>query len=245
MWAGTDMGVAVAPRQRTRYAPPFDVREHTLSELVERGGRTIPNDSASLFNKDGFRTIYTAGNVGLLERPGVSVIGSRKVSPDGIKRTKRIARELAEAGVVVVSGLAKGVDTAAHRGAIDAGGATMAVIGTPLTRVYPAENADLQEAIYTEHLLVSQFAPGARTYPSDFPKRNRVMATLSDASVIVEASDTSGTLHQAAECGRLGRWLFIMQSVIDNPSLTWPAKFLQNERVAPLRSVADIVDRLG
>ena len=133
---------------------------------------------------------------------------------------------MAEAGVVVVSGLAEGIDTEALTGAIEAGGKVAAVIGTPLDTVYPAKNRVLQEAIYRDHLLVSQFAPKSRVFPSNFPARNRTMAALSDASVVIEASDTSGTLHQAAECQRLGRWLVIAKNVADDPALTWPGKFL-------------------
>jgi DNA processing protein len=152
---------------------------------------------------------------------------------------------LAQRGITVVSGLARGVDAAAHLGALEENGHTVAVIGTPLDRAYPAENASLQEDIYRKHLLLTPFPIGERVYPSNFPKRNRVMAAVSDATVIVEASDTSGTLHQAAECGLLGRWLFIMKSVADNPDLKWPAKFIGKERVAILSSTMQIINAIG
>jgi len=140
-----------------------------------------------------------------------------------------------------MSGLALGVDTAAHTAALAAGGSTVAVVGTPLDRAYPAENASLQETIYTHHLLISPFRAGERTYRSSFPKRNRVMAALSDATVIVEASDTSGSLHQAAECVRLGRWLFIAKSLAENRDLEWPKKFLKSPRTAVLSETSDLV----
>ena len=92
----------------------------------------------------------------------------------------------------------------------------------------PPENASLQEEIYRRHLLISPFRVGERISKSNFPKRNRVMAAITDATVIIEASDTSGALHQVAECVRLGRWLFIAKSLADNPSIAWPAKFLQS-----------------
>ena len=138
-----------------------------------------------------------------------------------------------------------GVDTAAHFGAMDNGGRTIAVIGTPLNKAYPAENAEVQERIYREHLLLSPFAEGERTFKSSFPKRNRVMALLTDATVIVEASDTSGSLHQAAECVRSGRWLFIMKSVMDDPKLTWPHNFLGNPKVRLLHNTDEIVDAIS
>jgi DNA processing protein len=143
-----------------------------------------------------------------------------------------------------VSGLAKGVDRAAHEGALAAGGKTVAVIGTPLSKAYPIENAHLQEQIYREHLLISPFAEGEAVYKSNFPARNRVMAALSDATAIIEASDTSGTLHQAAECTRLKRWLFISQAIVDDPTVTWPAKFLSYERAVVLTKVSDITERI-
>jgi predicted Rossmann fold nucleotide-binding protein DprA/Smf involved in DNA uptake len=142
----------------------------------------------------------------------------------------------------VVSGLAKGVDTAALQSALESGGRTAAVIGTPLDKAYPVENARMQERLWSEHLLMTPFRVGEQTFKGNFPKRNRVMAAVSDATVIVEASDTSGTLHQAAECGRLGRWLFIMRSVAEDSSLTWPAKFIDKPNVAVLASTQDILD---
>ena len=137
------------------------------------------------------------------------------------------------------------MDAAAHTSAIEHNGSTIAVIGTPLDKAYPAENSALQEWIYNEHLLISPFRQGEAVFRGNFPKRNRVMAALSDATVIVEASDTSGTLHQAAECQRLGRWLFVMKSVAEDPALEWPKSFLGKEKVAVLTSTLDIVNVIG
>ena len=118
------------------------------------------------------------------------------------------------------------------------------MIGTPVDRAYPAANKALQERIYREHLLISQFTPGERVFPSNFPERNKLMAAVSDASVIIEAGETSGTLHQAAECVRLGRWLFIAKSVANDPSLTWPSKFLPLPRCRILAKTEDVLDAL-
>jgi DNA processing protein len=170
--------------------------------------------------------IYCAGSLSLLESRCVAVVGTRKPSRDGAARARRLARELAEAGVVVVSGLALGIDTEALSAAIEAGGRVVAVIGAPVDKPNVVANTELQERIYGDHLLVSQFAPGSTISRFNFPKRNRTMAALSDATVIVEASDTSGTLHQAAECARLGRRLFIARSVVEDRRLSWPASFL-------------------
>lgn len=234
------------PEKRAGYRPPEHVISMPLGEVLEIARRPILKEQEGLFKKaeESDPIIFLSGDIDLLRLKSVSVIGARSVSDDGLSRASRISRELAAEGVVVTSGLAKGVDTAAHRAAISVGGRTISVIGTPLEKAYPAENAALQQEIYLRHLLVTQSPPGQRTFQSDFPKRNRLMAALSDGSVIVEASDTSGTLHQAAECLRLGRWLFIMRSVIENKTLSWPARFIDNPRTVVLTRVEDILSRI-
>lgn len=233
--------------RRSRYDPPDTVNETLFSEFLSAIGRDIPQPQKGLFPRAEQRDppLFWSGDLNVLRQPAVCVIGAREVSDAGRRRARRIARVLAEAGVSVVSGLARGIDTAAHESALESGGRTAAVIGTPTGRCYPAENARLQETIWREQLLISQFPEGHRTYPSDFPKRNRLMAAVTDGSIIVEASDSSGSLHQAAECVRLGRWLFIMRSVVEDPSLTWPQKFLGNERVVVLSDPEDVLARVA
>ncbi|GBQ91530.1 putative DNA processing protein DprA [Acetobacter nitrogenifigens DSM 23921 = NBRC 105050] len=236
--------------RKPRYSPPDTPHEVDLLSLVERTKRPFKNDRQIDFlrptgaSKNAGVNVFYAGELSVLNFPCVSIVGTREVSEGGFLRAHRLARQLAEAGVTVVSGLARGVDTAALTGAIKHKGRVAAVIGTPLAKAYPAENACLQEHIWQDHLLLSPFAEGEAVYRSNFPKRNRVMAAISDATVIVEASDTSGTLHQAAECQRLGRWLFIMKSVVDDPRLTWPSKFLGHEKTHILENTHDIVERI-
>lgn len=237
-------------RRRSGYAPPPDVVALPIATLI--GHRRVP---AKLQGRLGFgdeqepggRSAWTAGDLALLERPCVAVVGTRDVSTAGAARTRRLARELVRAGVVIVSGLARGVDTVALETALEHGGRVAAVIGTPIDQAYPAENAALQETIYRDHLLISQFASGARVFRSNFPERNKLMAAISDATVIMEAGETSGTLHQAAECVRLERWLFIARSMVEDPRLTWPADFLKPDqgRVQPLDDTAQILAALG
>ena len=169
--------------------------------------------------------LYAQGDLHLAQAGvRVAIVGARKSTPEGLRRARKLAIELASHGVIIVSGLAEGIDTAAHAGAMSvAGGRTIAVIGTPLDKSYPAKNRALQETIAREHLVVSPFAEGTRAYPSNFPYRNRVMALLSDATVIVEASDTSGSISQGWEAIRLGRLLCIMKSITERRDLTWPA----------------------
>lgn len=233
-------------KPRHRYNPPGNVRTASLRDLLSLAGRSgLQDDQFTLLSgrrDDPDVTVFLAGNLDLLKSSAVSIVGTREVSEDGRLRAGRLARELSKSGIVVTSGLARGVDTAAHEAAIENRAHTIAVIGTPIDKAYPAENSELQELIYRDHLLLSQFPSGERVFQSNFPKRNRVMAALTDATVIVEASDTSGTLHQAAECQRLGRWLFIMKSVAENPGLKWPKKFIGKEKVVVLTSTAEIVD---
>jgi DNA processing protein len=157
----------------------------------------------------------------------VSIVGTRKPSEQGIRDAECLAKTLVEHGVIVVSGLAEGIDTAAHETAIRSGGKTIAVLGTPLEIAYPVKNKALLDTIKTHHLAVSQFAPDYPTTPGNFPMRNRTMALLSDATIIVEATENSGTKHQGWEALRLGRLIFILRSVLDNPALSWPREMVK------------------
>jgi DNA protecting protein DprA len=238
-------------RQSGGYTAPTSVKLAWLRDLLHssnRGaltGRQLdflrPDDSGQADDTK----LHYSGDIELVKRPCVSIVGTRGASHEGRARAFRLAQELVRRGVVIVSGLASGIDTAAQNSAIEHGGRTIGVIGTPLSKTYPSENAPLQEKIWREHLLMSPFPEGQPVYRSNFPRRNLVMAALSDATVIVEASDTSGTLHQAAECHKLGRWLFIMKAVVEDESLSWPGKFLKYPKVATLSSVEEIFSTLG
>ena len=191
-----------------------------------------------------FPKVYCVGDLALLDRPGVAIVGSRKASAEARRRAQQLARECAKAGIVVISGLAEGVDHAAHQSAIEHGGRTIAVVGTPLDKVYPPRHAQLQEQIYREHLLVSAFPWGDRFVPTNFPERNRIMARLAKATVIIEAGDTSGSLHQAAESVEVGHPVFIARAVVDNPKVTWPGRFIGEGKPLGriLRSASDVID---
>ena len=158
--------------------------------------------------------LYVAGDENLL-RSGrrVSVVGSRMASPDSLKRTRKLVRALVEREITVTSGLAIGVDTAAHREAITRGGRTVAVLGTPVHQTYPRKNLELHREIVRTHAAVSQFPSGTPIRPGNFPLRNRTMALLSDATVIVAASERSGTFYQGWEALRLGRELLVLESL--------------------------------
>jgi DNA processing protein len=171
--------------------------------------------------------LYIEGDKALLSTGvRVSVVGSRKLSPQGAKRAQAFTDALVRHGITVVSGLAEGADTVAHESAIAAGGRTVAVLGTPLSQAFPAKNKALLETIKRHHLAVSQFPEGYGYKKENFPRRNRTMALISDATVIVEAGEQSGTRHQGWEALRLGRLVFIMENVAENPELTWPREMI-------------------
>ena len=195
--------------------------------------------------------LYFLGSWQLAEAPRrVAVVGTRKVSPEGAARARKLVRALVEHDFTIVSGLAEGVDTIAHTTAIEAGGRTIAVIGTPISEVYPKENADLQRRIAQEFLLVSQVPVlryKAQTWKGNrffFPERNKTMSALSEATIIVEASETSGTLIQAQAALDQGRKLFILESNFQNPAITWPAKFEKLGAIR-VREFDDILRVLG
>jgi DNA processing protein len=172
--------------------------------------------------------LYVCGNLSFLQADArVAVVGSRKASLPGRKRVARLVEALVERGVVIVSGLAAGIDTAAHEETLKRGGSTIAVLGTPLNEAHPASNAPLQRLLMEKHLVITQFPVGHPTLRSNFPRRNRTMALLCNASVIVEAGESSGTLSQGWEALRLNRPLFILKSVFENAELKWPEEMRQ------------------
>ena len=171
--------------------------------------------------------VFVQGDTLLARMPRVSIVGTREPSSQAITQVKLIVEALVAEDIVIVSGLARGVDTAAHRAAMMAGGRTIAVIGTPLDACYPDENRRLQEAIAQDHLLVSQFEPGTNIAPSNFPARNLTMALISDATIIVEAGEKSGTRHQGWEAIRIGRPLFILEDVLVKSDISWARSMLE------------------
>ena len=145
---------------------------------------------------------------------GVAIVGTRQATPDGRRRAEELAGGLARRGVTVVSGLAAGIDTAAHSGALAAGGRTVAVIGTGLRRCYPRENAKLQDLIAGQGMVISQFLPDAPPTKTSFPMRNAVMSGYAAATVVVEANWKSGARMQARLALEHGRHVFLLESLL-------------------------------
>lgn len=227
--------------------------EKALSILIDRGaggtGVHVRNDGSYperlLAAEYPLQVLYYQGNWDLIYSDSVAVVGTRSPSREGGARARNLARKLVGDGYTVMSGLARGVDTEAHTAAMEAGGRTIAVLGTPVSHVYPPENAALQEKIAREHLVLSQvpFVRYARQSPYTnklfFPERNVTMAALSQATIIVEAGETSGTLVQARAALKQGRQLFILDSCFTNPELTWPKKY-QDRGAVRVSDYADI-----
>jgi DNA processing protein len=160
--------------------------------------RTIPDPPLVLWT-------MALANPEVLAGPVVAVVGSRRATPAGLIMSRRLSRELATAGVLVVSGLARGIDGAAHRGALDASGLTLAVLGNGPDVTYPREHRQLMTAVQASGGVVSEFPPGARPEPRHFPLRNRIISGLSQAVVVVEASEKSGSLITARAALEQGR----------------------------------------
>ncbi len=193
---------------------------------------------------------YYQGWLDLLATRSVAVVGTRKPSREGIARTRRLVKRLVADDFTVISGLAAGIDTAAHDTAMGEGGRTIGVIGTPLTKTYPKSNSERQAKIARDFLLISQIPIWRYTQQKYwrnrwfFPERNITMSALSEATVIVEAGKTSGTLTQARAALKQGRKLFILDSCFQNPELAWPEKFAAKGAIR-VKRYEDIKQRLG
>ena len=193
--------------------------------LVKKGDGVY---SKLLANTDGTPPfLFLKGNVHLLNEKSVCVVGSRNASVDSMKKTEKLVKALIKRNIVVNAGLAKGIDTATHKTALENGGRTIAVIGTPINQYYPKENKDLQLSIEEKGLVVSQFPPCNPVYRWNFPTRNGTMSGISLATIIMEAGETSGALRQADYALKQGRDVLIPQSAINNSSISWPKKYIK------------------
>ena len=186
----------------------------------------------------------TAGAAELLRRPTVAVVGARACSPYGAQVARVLGRELAAGGIVVVSGLARGVDGEAHRGALESGGTTVAVLGCGIDRDYPAAHAELGARIRASGLAVSEYAPGVEPAPWRFPARNRLIAGLSAVTVVVEARERSGALITADLALEEGREVFAVPGEITS-ALSAGTNDLLRLGAAPLLTSADILELFG
>ena len=180
----------------------------------------------------------------LLARPAVAIVGARACSAYGRQIARSLGRELAAAGLVVVSGLARGVDAEAHRGALEAAGATVAVLGCGIDRDYPAANRELARQVAATGLVVSEYAPGVEPAPWRFPARNRIVAGLCAATVVVEARERSGALITADFALEEGREVFAVPGEITS-ALSAGSNALLRLGATPLTSARDVLESFG
>jgi DNA processing protein len=180
----------------------------------------------------------------VLSRPAVAVVGARACSGYGASVARSLGRELAGAGLVIVSGLARGVDAEAHRGALEGSGTTVAVLGCGIDRDYPAAHAELARRVGGAGLIVAEYAPGVEPAPWRFPARNRLVAGLCQATVVVEARERSGALITADFAVEEGREVFAVPGEITS-SLSAGTNALLKLGAAPLTSAADVLASFG
>lgn len=172
----------------------------------------------------------------------VAVVGTREASEEGLKRASTVARGLAGAGVTVLSGLAKGIDTAAHKATLEAGGRTIAVIGTGILRCYPKENQGLADAIADRGAVVSQFWPESNPSRYSFPLRNVVMSGMGQGTVVIEATQTSGAKMQARLALEHGKRVFLVRTLVTSQS--WAKKYVKTRSAIEVASIDEIVVHL-
>ena len=252
----SDLAAAVlaseAPRPRglAAFAARFD-EQAFRAELETRGLRFVARSSSAF--PPLLRAIHDpppglflrgGATADVLARPAVAVVGARACSGYGAEVSRRLGRELASAGLVVVSGLARGIDARAHEGALEADGLTVAVLGCGIDRDYPAANRALAERIAERGLVVSEYAPGVEPAPWRFPARNRIVAGLAVATVVVEARERSGALITADFAMEEGREVFAVPGEITS-TLSAGTNALLRAGATPLCSVADVLEALG
>ncbi|MBD0317154.1 MAG: DNA-protecting protein DprA [Thermoleophilia bacterium] len=215
----------------------------TTFTTVERARAGYPPLLAQLHDPP--RRLYLRGRrTHILRETAVALVGARSCSPYGAQIARALARELAAAGLVVVSGLARGIDAEAHRGALDADGATIAVLGCGIDVDYPRRHAELVRRIVDRGLVVSEYPPGTEPAPWRFPARNRIIAGLCAATVVVEARARSGALITADLALELGRDVFAVPGEI-TASLSVGTNGLIRQGAAPLLSAEDVFVALG
>jgi DNA processing protein len=173
-------------------------------------------------------TLFVRGEVRDEDTLSIAIVGSRRATPYGIAATEQLAADLAARGVTIVSGLARGIDTAAHRSALAAGGRTLAVLGCGVDVVYPPENAPLARTIESHGAILSQFPPGMPALAGHFPARNRTLAGLALGVVVVEAAERSGALITAGFAGDLGRETFAVPGRITSPTSAGTNRLIQD-----------------
>lgn len=222
---------------RTEYEKASEVG----ARLVTIVDPDYPATLRLIFNPPPF--LFIRGTLTDTDLRSVAVVGTRKASTAGLRRAARMAQLLAGRGVTVVSGLARGVDTAAHQAALAVGGRTVAVIGTGIRRCYPAENRELAEQIATAGAIVSQFWPDTPPRTDTFPRRNVTMSGIAQGTVVIEASKTSGAKLQARLALEHDKRVFLIKSLTEQQP--WARSYVETRGATLVESVDDVVRHLA
>lgn len=191
------------------------------------------------------RQLFAIGDESHLHPPTVAIVGTRDATAYGIRTTRMLATAFAKAGVSVVSGMARGIDAVAHRAALDAGGRTVAVLGTGVDVPYPAGHRELHRVLGEKAIIVSEYGPGVGAYRGTFPRRNRIIAGLAPATIVVEAGFKSGALITAHHADSLNRVVGAVPGPIDAPQSAGSNLLLRDRAATMIASVEDALALVG
>lgn len=227
-WQKIDEALAWCEEEQHSILTSFDPNyPHLLNELADKPP-----------------ALYLSGDPSLLNTPQIAMVGSRTATPSGIQTAKHFASYLAQNGITITSGMALGIDTASHQGALSVGGKTIAVTGTGLDRIYPSKNKALAYDIFEQGLLISELALGTNPSKSSFPKRNRLISGLSLGTLVVEATEKSGSLITAYKALEQGREVFAIPSSIHNPHAKGCHQLIKNGAKL-VDQASDIIEELS
>ena len=237
---------ALASAAERKDWPELDAHVAWISEpgnhLLTLADETYPR--ALLDLPDAPAVLFVKGDPALLSRSSLSVVGSRQATPQGLENAEAFSENFSQSGYAIVSGLAAGIDAAAHRGGLSGAGSTVAVVGTGLDRVYPASNRSLAHDIAVRGALVSEFPLGFPPRAEHFPRRNRLIAALGVGCLVVEATLGSGSLITAKQAAELGREVFAIPGSIHSPQ-SKGCHYLIKQGAKLAESAQDILEELS
>jgi DNA processing protein len=229
---------------RAAQEPPRELEKYLTRgiDVVYPGHRQYPSLLAEISGRPS--VLFVRGRLTPADERAVAIVGTRRTTPYGRQVAEHIAKELAEAGVTVVSGLARGIDTVAHRAALSARGRTIAVLGSGVDVIYPAENRNLADQIVERGAILSEFLPGTKPDAQNFPARNRIVSGIAQGVVIVEAPSRSGALITASFAADQGREVFVVPGNVYSPASEGTNALLR-DGARLVRSGTDVLEDLG
>ena len=239
----TAQKVSAAPTDDDTYRRALNIIAVKDIKVVCRGDADYPDALEHIDNPP--PVLYTIGDKSLMKSRCIAVVGSRSPTRQGEKAAHSFSEVLAKCSLTIVSGLARGIDAAAHRAALEAGGKTIAVLATGVDRVYPAENRALYEEVAAKGLLVSEYPPGTDAKAYRFPERNRIVSGISEAVLIPEAREKSGALITADCAIKQGKELFVVPSAVYSEHGRGSNRLLKELQGAMVLSPDDILESLG